>query len=283
MNSADDSANRDLISVVVSTYERPDALAATLRGLSRQTDRRFEVAVADDGSGPATAAVVSEWTARLGVPLHHVWQEDRGFRAAEIRNRAVAACSGAYCIFLDGDCIPRADFVAAHRQLAEPGWFVAGNRALMSAACTERVLRDQLEPERWSFADWVAARTRGDVNRMAPLMRLPLGPLRYLNATKWLGIRSANLAMWRSDFTEVDGFDANFSGWGLEDSDLVIRLVRAGIRRKDGHCATGVLHLWHPERARAQLPENEARLNELIAGSRIRSLRGMSALEQAAS
>jgi len=84
--------------------------------------------------------------------------------------------------------------------------------------------------------------------------------------------------MWRSDFIKVDGFDASFSGWGLEDSDLVIRLVRAGIRRKDGHCATGVLHLWHPERERAQLPENEARLNELIAGSRVRSLRGMSAL-----
>jgi len=282
VNGGPRSAERGLISVVVSTYERPDALAATLRGLSHQTDRDFEVVVADDGSGPATATVVSEWKERLGVPLHHIWQEDRGFRAAAIRNRAVAACSGEYCVFLDGDCIPRAGFVAAHRKLAARGWFVAGNRVLMSPAFTQAVLYSALAPEQWRFAGWIAARARGDVNRIAPLMRLPLGPLRYLNAAKWLGLRSANLAMWREDFIRVDGFDASFSGWGLEDSDLVIRLMRAGIRRKDGNYATGVLHLWHPERERTQLIENEARLNDLIASSRIRALRGMSALEQVA-
>ena len=47
----------DLISVIVTTYRRDDALTAVLRGLARQTDADFEVVVADDGSGPATA----EW------------------------------------------------------------------------------------------------------------------------------------------------------------------------------------------------------------------------------
>ena len=45
----------ELISVIVATYNREDALDAVLRGLSRQRDRNFEVVVADDGSGPATA------------------------------------------------------------------------------------------------------------------------------------------------------------------------------------------------------------------------------------
>ena len=59
--------------------------------------------------------LLKSWQARLQQPLMHVWQEHRGFRAAEIRNRAILASSGAYCIFLDGDCIPRSDFVQEHR------------------------------------------------------------------------------------------------------------------------------------------------------------------------
>src|ERR1017187_7910974 len=139
----------ELISVIVATYNREDALGAVLRSLSRQTDQRFEVVVADDGSCPATAAVVAAWTSRMPVPLKHVWHEDRGFRLAEIRNRAIRASAGAYCVFLDGDCIARPDFVASHRRLAEPGWFVTGNRILLSRELTERILVDGLEPEQW--------------------------------------------------------------------------------------------------------------------------------------
>src|SRR5919204_4362762 len=102
----------ELISVIITTFDREDALDAVLRGLSRQSDRAFEVVIADDGSGPATARLIQEWTARLGVALMHVRQEHRGFRAAAVRNRAIRASGGRYCIFLDGDCIPRSDFIA---------------------------------------------------------------------------------------------------------------------------------------------------------------------------
>src|SRR5215212_3540345 len=112
------SAVTELISLIVSTYNRPDALGACLRSLSRQTDRNFEIAVADDGSGAETRDLVKSWTANSSVPLKHVWQEDRGFRLAEIRNRAIVASAGDYLVFLDGDCIARPDFIVAHRRLA---------------------------------------------------------------------------------------------------------------------------------------------------------------------
>lgn len=268
----------ELISVIVTTYQRPDALAAVLRGFAAQADRDFELIVADDGSGPDVAQLVDSWRDRIGVPLHHVWHADRGFRAAEIRNRAIAAAAGTYCVFVDGDCIPGAHFVAAHRALSEPGWFVAGNRILLSSDLTERVLRDGLAAEAWSAAAWIAAWRDGGVNRLAPALRLPLGPLRKLEAWKWRGIRSANLAVWRHDLIRIDGYDAAFSGWGREDSDLVIRLMRAGVRRKDGRFATGVLHLWHPESDRSLLVDNDARLDELMRGDRIRANAGLSTL-----
>jgi glycosyltransferase involved in cell wall biosynthesis len=271
----------DLISVIVTTYNREDALDAVLRSLAHQTDRDFEVVVADDGSGAATAALVEDWKAKLGHRLAHVWHEDRGFRAAEIRNRAILASHGTYCIFLDGDCIVRPDFIATHRRLAEPGCFVTGNRILLSRELTREVLDSKLAPENWSLIVWFAHRLRGDVNRLLVVLRLPLGPLRRLRSRLWRDARSCNLAVWRSDLDRVDGFDAGYSGWGKEDSDVLVRLLHAGVRRKDGIFATGVLHLWHPEADRSQLSENERKLVEIVAGDRIRAQRGLSSLRAA--
>jgi glycosyltransferase involved in cell wall biosynthesis len=268
----------DLISVIVTTYNREDALAAVLRSLSQQTDRDFEVVVADDGSGPATAELVEAWKAHAGRRVVHVWHEDRGFRAAEIRNRAILESRGRYCVFLDGDCLVRSDFVAAHRCLAEPSYLVSGNRVLLSADATTRVLRKALRPEAWGWAQWTAARRRGEVNRLSALLRLPLGPLRRLRNGAWQGARSCNLAIWRADLDRVDGFDADYAGWGREDSDLIVRLLHAGVRRKDGNFATGVIHLWHKEADRGLLGGNEDKLACVLGSKDIRARRGLSAL-----
>jgi glycosyltransferase involved in cell wall biosynthesis len=268
----------DLISVILTTYQREDALDAVLRALARQTDRAFEVIVADDGSGPPTRAVVERRAAQADIPIRHVWQEDRGFRLAEIRNRAIRASNGTYCIILDGDCVPRPNFIAVHRRLAEPGWFVTGNRVLMSRELTERIVAQAGEVEFYGLQEWIALRRLGKINRLAPLLSLPLGPLRRLRSRAWRGARACNLAVWRCDLDRVDGFDATYNGWGLEDSDLLIRLLRAGIRRKDGNFATGVLHLWHPENDRSSLPDNQRRLEAIAAADRVRSMVGLSAL-----
>jgi glycosyltransferase involved in cell wall biosynthesis len=265
----------DLISVIVSTYNREDALRAVFRALSRQSDRNFEIVVADDGSGPATARVVDEWALRTTLRIKHVWHEDRGFRLSDIRNRGIRESAGAYVLFLDGDCIARPDFVAAHRRLAESGWFVTGTRILLSPELTDRILHQGLEPESWRLARWLLPRSRGELNRLAPLLDLRLGRMRKLTARRWRGARGSNMAFWRADLEKVDGFDASFSGWGREDSDLFIRLIRAGVRRKDGRFATGVLHLWHPEADRSGLVENDRQLDEVLHSNRIAARRGL--------
>ncbi len=270
-----------LISVIVTTYNREDALEAVLRALARHTDADFEVVVADDGSEATTARLVEAWKSKVGHRVEHVWHPDDGFRAAEIRNRAVLVSRGTYCIFLDGDCIPRPDFVANHRTLAEPGAFVTGNRVLLSPQLTVKVLAEKLTPETWNLARWFAQRLAGGVNRLSALLHLPLGPLRDMRRGRWQGARSCNLAIWRGDLDKVDGFDADYSGWGKEDSDLILRLLHAGVRRKDGTFATGVIHLWHAEADRSQLNDNERKLDVVVDGGRVRAQRGLSALAAA--
>jgi glycosyltransferase involved in cell wall biosynthesis len=267
-----------LISVIVTTYNREDALDAALRALAHQSDRNFEIVVADDGSRPDTARVVQSWKARLPLPLKHVRHEHRGFRGGEIRNRGIRASKGELCIFLDGDCLAKPDFIATHRRLHEPGWFVTGNRILLSRELSEAVLAQGLAPETWNFGALLRERLRGGVNRLLPTLRLPLGPLRKFKVTSWDGAQTCNLAVARADLDRIDGFDCAYTGWGLEDSDLVVRLLHAKLRRKDGRFATGVLHLWHPQNDRSQLPVNRARLDEVIDGTRMRALRGLSLL-----
>ena len=268
-----------LISIIVTTYNREDALDAVLRSLERQSDGAFEVIVADDGSAAATGELIDRWKPKFRRRLEHVWQSDQGFRGAEIRNHAILAARGTYCVFLDGDCIVRPNFVASHRRLAEPGWFVTGNRILLSPELTARVLRDQLTPENWHTLRWLAERLQGDVNRLTALLQLPLGGLRRIRQREWRGARSCNLAIWRADLDRVDGFDADFSGWGKEDSDIIVRLLHAGVRRKDGMFATGVIHLWHVEADRSHLSENERKLAGVVGSDRVRALRGLSSLQ----
>ena len=283
-NAADRSHLRenDLISVIVSTYNREDALDAALRSLAAQSDRNFEIIVADDGSGPQTARVVERWASRGGVAIKHIRHEHTGFRGGEIRNRGIRASVGKYCVFIDGDCLARTDFIARHRALAEPGWFVPGNRILLGPEFTRAALAAGTPVESWSLAVLVREWLHGGINRLLPALRLPLGPLRKLNPNSWAGAQTCNLAVARVDLDRIDGFDGSYVGWGLEDSDLVARLLHAGVRRKDGRFATGVLHLWHPQNDRSQLSVNQAKLEATIAENRVLPLRGLSTLAREA-
>lgn len=264
------------IAVIVTTYNRPDALRAVLEGYLSQTDSNFEVLVADDGSTAETAELVKTFQARATFPIHHVWQEDIGFRAAAIRNRAIAATHADYIVLTDGDCVPPQDFVASQRSLAEPGWFLAGNRLLLSAEFTAQVLREQIPIHRWQLREWLSALRQGHIERLLPLLRnLPLGPLRKLTPRRWKGAKTCNLSAFRSDLLKVNGLDESYTGWGLEDSDLVIRLLRAGVRHKSARFTVPVLHLWHRENDRSNLPENQQRLDAALAATHIRAARGV--------
>jgi len=118
----------------MTTYNRPAALARVLDGLQRQTCYPDEVIVADDGSGDETRACIRRFQETGPFPLQHVWHADKGFRAAAIRNKAIARASGDYIISLDGDCIPERHFIADHRKLAETGFFYQGRQMLVSRA-----------------------------------------------------------------------------------------------------------------------------------------------------
>lgn len=248
-----------LITVVLATYNWPTALDLCLQSLQTQTDRQFEICIADDGSTPDTGELIQQWQACSVVPIRHFWQEDQGFRKSRILNQAIAAAQGDYLVFLDGDCIVQPDFIARHRALATPGFLVTGARILLSESFTQRMCAQGVWDPQAFLQQSTLLRLRGELNKWGPLhLKLPDHPGRHYRAFVWRRIKGCNMAAWRDDVRRIGGFDEDLEGWGHEDADFVFRLQAAGVRRKSGSWATEVLHLWHRTASKETAEKNAA-------------------------
>lgn len=248
----------------MTTYNWPSALSKVLVALAEQSYPFFEVIVADDGSSEETSNCIQKMKTQYAMDIKHVWQPDNGFQAAKIRNKAVAKANGNYLIFLDGDCIPLPSFIARHVEFAETGWFVAGNRILLSKEFTHTVLNEDVFLKQLNFFRCIAMKKSKYLNRILPLLFLPFYP-RKLKPAKWEGAKTCNLGLWKNDFINVNGFDETYQGWGHEDSDLIIRLLKSNIKRKEGRFALPVLHFWHEEQDRTFQKENFERFQQRLS------------------
>lgn len=265
-----------LVTLIVTTYNRPDALALVIAGCLDQTDRHFEIVIADDGSGAPTRDLIAGLQRTSPIRIVHAWQPDEGFRAAASRNQALRRAQGEYVIFLDGDCVPQRDFVARHRALSAAGTVVTGSRILLGPELTRDALARRLPLQRQPMAFWLRQRAARQVNKIIPLaVRVPDLALRRVDGFVWRGIKTCNLAAWLSDLRAVNGFDESFVGWGHEDADLVARLHNAGVVRKNGFWATEVLHLWHNEAPRDREGPNYERVLARLGDGTVRAERGL--------
>jgi GT2 family glycosyltransferase len=276
------SASR--LSIIVATYEWPEALDVVLTALSQQPVHDFEVVVADDGSGPETRAVVEYWKASFEKRLVHAWQEDERYRRARSLNLGARAARGQYLLFLDGDCLPRTGLIAAVRRAAQPGWFLASKRLNMSAGLSQRVLEERLPVWRWSALRWLVGAPRETVTSPRetgrPGLLLPVRDRRrpwrqgqpefsppYDGYGFFFGVH-------RQDFERVNGFDTRFVGWGGEDTDIATRLRRAGLRCGWPGAQATVLHLWHPVKS-GETSSNTPLLRETETSTRVEAVQGL--------
>ena len=260
------------ISILLATYNWPQALELVLESLNAQTDKDFEVLIADDGSRSDTAHLINAFTKIANFPIQHLWQEDLGFRKTTILNQAIKRARGDYLVFLDGDCITQPDFVARHRALAQSGYVVTGSRILMG----KRLTNDLIAPERnlkerffsslgHSKLLFAVKRLVGQLNKCAPLwIKVPDNRWRVYPGFVWKRIKGCNMACWKDDAVRIGGFDESMVGWGHEDADFVFRLQQSGLKRKSGAWATEVLHLDHPVGDQSKAAANAAKVREKI-------------------
>jgi glycosyltransferase involved in cell wall biosynthesis len=259
------------LALVVTTFDRPDALAAVLASIDAQQDSPDELIVADDGSGPETRAVIEQHLARHRAAGRHVWQPHEGFRLTRLRNLAIAASTADYLVFIDGDMLLHPGFIADHRRLARPGWFTQGVRVLLDAPRTATALRDPAT--RFSLLSAGLGGLRRCYALHAPRTS---GIVRRL-ANRIIAIKGCNQAFWRSDLVTVNGFDENIVGWGPEDKELCARLAHAGVRRQTLLFGGIAFHLHHPPASRTRVDANQRILADTLARRRTRCDAGLAA------
>jgi glycosyltransferase involved in cell wall biosynthesis len=246
------------VSLIVTTYNRVDALSVVLHSILKQSVLPDEIIVADDGSTSSTKELIEKLNTISPIPLRHCWQEDEGFRLSTIRNKAISQAFLEYIIQIDGDIILHKHFIRDHIRIATRGKFIQGRRVLLSEDLTNRLLSGQkTQINFWS---------NGIKNRLNAYCNKFLSPVfsaLFSKQSHW-GIRTCNIAFWKSDAIAVNGFNEAFVGWGREDSEFVVRLFNSGIRRKDLRFGGVAYHLFHPENSRAMLEQNEKILQNTI-------------------
>jgi glycosyltransferase involved in cell wall biosynthesis len=257
------------VSLIVLTYNWPEALEALLRNVAAQTCLPDEVLVADDGSGMATAAVIERMRQDFPVPLRHVWHEDKGFRAARARNRGIAASRGDYVILLDGDMLVHPDFVADHLMLAERGYFLQGGRIKATPEESQRLLGGKLPVYApWSPADF----DEFDGTRRLYAFRAPLLARWKARSRNGGRVMSCNMSFWRDDLLRVNGFDERMEGYGAEDRELAARLENTGLKRRALKWAALAVHLWHDSRSPPDVDDMSLPNNRLFHATRTQGI-----------
>ena len=249
------------ISVIVPTYNRPDALKKVLDGLACQTRPPHEIIIADDGSTQETARMLDAYGNRSDVPVHHVWQADEGFRLSRIRNKAILKACGDYLIMLDGDCIPEKHFVEDHLSLAEKGCFFQGKRVIVNQKSEPQFTFVDMD----SFARRLVHAIKLDISNYHHILRIPFWPAH--RTPKLSGIRGCNMGFFRQDLVAVNGYNQDIQGWGREDQEIVVRLYKYGLTRKENPFKAICYHLWHRENSRNNLEKNDRILENAVASA----------------
>ncbi|MBC7829882.1 MAG: glycosyltransferase family 2 protein [Chitinophagaceae bacterium] len=248
-------------SLIVSTYNRPAALRRCAQSIIAQTVLPDEIIIADDGSDEETRLLIQSIQQKTNIPFLHAWQPHEGYQLAKIRNKAFVASGKEYLIQVDGDLILHPNFIKDHISMARHGIFVSGSRLNMDENLTENVIAGNIP-----FED--ISKNRNNLSKKYNGWYSPLlCQMNYLiqrGNDNYKHVLGCNMAFWKKDLEEVNGYNENFKGWGKEDNDLAVRLINAGLQLRFVKYGAICYHMAHEIAGFSMTMGNEKLLKKSI-------------------
>jgi len=208
---------KELISIIFTTYNSVEWLEKVLWGFEHQTDNNFEIIIADDGSKDDTKQCIDNFISHSRLTIQHVWQEDNGFQKCKIMNKALLACHGDYVLFTDGDCIPRADFVAVHRAHAQAGYYLSGGYFKLPMSISKAISKQDIAQGNAFDKSWLLERGLKNTHKLSKLTAKGMKQ-KFLNSVTptrrtWNG---HNASGWKADLFKVNGFNEHMQYGGQD-------------------------------------------------------------------
>ena len=242
-------------SVVAAFYNRPDYLKLVLAGFERQTEKNFELIVADDGSSEDVVKEIKKIIPNYSFPIKHIWQEDKGFRKNKVLNKAIIESESDYLIFIDADCVPHRDFIAGHLNFSQKNISLTGRRVNLSEKITSQLTEENirngiLEKNLLLLIKDGLLGKSFDIEKGFYFKNKFL--LKFFNR-KSRGLLGCNFSAFKEDLIKVNGFDERYETPSIgEDSDIQYRLELAGVKIKSINHAAVQYHLFHKLQKRSQ-------------------------------
>jgi len=236
-------------SIIIAIYKDIEALHCILLGLVRQTEKRFEIILTEDGCDPAVASYI-EHDAPKSLGLTHLHQEDTGFRKTRAVNQAISHSKADYLIFLDGDCIPHARFVAMHLQHAEQARICVARRVYLGPIESAKI---RGAPQAaWRLENRLRLFLRAIPLHLDGIRSYEVGFagsfLHNLAKNRQVGLVGCNFSCYKDDIKKINGYNEDLPGIGGEDDDLEWRFNGLGMFTKNIKFQAVTYHLYHPSR-----------------------------------
>jgi len=256
-------------SLIITTYNWPEALLLVLKSVEEQSIRPDEVVIADDGSKEETTNIIKKFSQKTKLNIIHSWQEDIGYRLSMSRNKAIRKSRGEYIVMIDGDMILHPNFIEDHINFARQGTFVQGVRAKISDSKSKEILKnhsilfkqfdESLKSKRYSIRN--------------KLLSFLFSGKKYFNKLNmFLG---CNMAFFRKDCLNINGFNEDFIGWGRDDSEFGARMLHSGLDRRDLRFSAVAYHIHHEGNSRAMLERNHQIYLDILKRKIIRCENGI--------
>jgi glycosyltransferase involved in cell wall biosynthesis len=254
------------VSIIIAVYKDIEALNLIIAALKTQTYKNFEVIVAEDNNTQAMREYVSSVK---DLDVKHTFQEDAGVRKSRSQNNGILKSSGEYLIFLDGDIIPYATFVAGHVSLAQKGRVLAGRRVNLNSELSAKFRNGNLKPrtlERFYFLlGWKLMFDRNARFEQG----IYINPKSFMyktfiaNRKRNTSLIGCNFSCFRDDMIAINGFDESYGESSLpDDMDLDWRFRAFGLELVSCKNVANTFHLYHKKQNNPTSPEQWEKFNQ---------------------
>ncbi|EAK9868508.1 glycosyltransferase [Campylobacter lari] len=253
--------------LIITTYNQKERLALVLDSVKNLEPLPDEVLIADDGSREDTVKLIQAYQKDFPCKLEHIWQEDKGFRLSEIRNKAIKASKSEYIIVIDGDMVLEKSFVADHLKFAQKKVFLQGSRVILN----EKESKELLSKNDFSLAfNKKGFKNQRNIFLAKCIYKFSKLAKKFFKKSQLIkGIRGCNMSFYKSDFEAIEGFNEKFIGWGREDSEFVARfLFNEGVFKRLKFNALAY-HIYHEENSKNMLEINHQIYLETIKNKKI--------------